>query len=87
MLFTTPSQYLVLLLMLVVGWLFGFASHSGGRKWKRAYREEQAARTEERRTLEARNADLTAERDSARAAANARPAAASAARPADPPRT
>lgn len=68
MIFSTPTQFAVLALMLVIGWLFGFASHPGGKKWKRAYREEQTARTREVaerdatiRDLEARNAALTAD--------------------------
>ena len=72
MLFTTPTQFAVLLLMLVIGWLFGFASHPGGRKWKAAYRDERAARTKDvaerdarLRDLEASNAALIAERDRA----------------------
>ena len=85
MLFTTTSQYAVLLLMLIVGWLFGFASHPGGRKWKQAYRDEQEARAEERAALEVRHAEQLAERDRVRAE-RVSPAASSA-RPAfDPPR-
>lgn len=41
MLFQTPTQFAVLLLLLVVGWLFGLASHPRGRKWRRAYDEER----------------------------------------------
>lgn len=70
MLFTNITQFAVLLLMLVIGWLFGFASHPGAKKWKRAYREEQAARTREVaerdatiRDLETRNTALTRERE------------------------
>ena len=66
MLFTTPTQFAVLLLLLVIGWLFGFASHPGGKKWKQAYRDEQAARRQDLaerderiRALEVRNADLS----------------------------
>lgn len=69
MLFTNSTQFAVLALMLVIGWLFGFASHPGGKKWKQAFRDEQAARKREVaerdatiRDLEARNASLTAER-------------------------
>lgn len=76
MLFTTPTQFAVLLLMLIVGWLFGFASHPGGKKWKRAYRAEQAARAQDLaerdervRALEVRNAELVAAQGNASGAA------------------
>lgn len=75
MLFTTPTQFAVLLLLLVIGWLFGLASHPGGRKWKQSYRDEQAARASDLaerdvriKQLEVRNAELVAERDRLRTA-------------------
>ena len=34
MLFSTPTQYAVLALLFVGGWLLGLASHPGGRKWR-----------------------------------------------------
>lgn len=40
MLFSTTSQFVVLALLLIIGWLFGFVSHPGGEKWKRRYQEE-----------------------------------------------
>lgn len=70
MIFTTTTQFAVLILMLIIGWLFGLASHPGGKKWKQSYRDEQAARAKdvaERdariKELEASNATLAAERD------------------------
>jgi predicted flap endonuclease-1-like 5' DNA nuclease len=39
----TTNQWIILGLVLVLGWLLGLASRSGGGKWKRAYREEQDA--------------------------------------------
>lgn len=73
MLFTNSTQFAVLALMLVIGWLFGFASHPGGKKWKQAFRDEQAARKREVaerdatiRELETRNAALTTETAKAR---------------------
>lgn len=87
MIFSTPTQFAVLALMLVIGWLFGFASHPGGKKWKQAYREEQAARTREVaerdaaiRDLEARNAALT--KDGAKIAPDRQAAAATPVAPA-----
>ena len=43
MLFQTPTQFAVLALVLLAGWLFGLASSSGGKKWKQRYRDEEAA--------------------------------------------
>lgn len=72
MLFHTPTQYLVLVLCLVAGWLFGLASSSGGRKWRerhhaeeiehRRYRDETVAELKARDT---RIRELEAERDRA----------------------
>lgn len=39
MLFTTPTEWTALGLTLVAGWLFGLASSSGGKKWKRQLEE------------------------------------------------
>jgi len=77
MLFTNPTQIIVLALVLVVGFLFGLASHPGGKKWKRLYQEEKAtharnrdlaetkARADSKRitALERANADLAREHD------------------------
>lgn len=40
MLFTDLNQYIVLGALLVIGWLFGFASHPGGKKWRARYEQE-----------------------------------------------
>jgi predicted flap endonuclease-1-like 5' DNA nuclease len=40
----TLNQWAILALVLLLGWLLGLASRSGGGKWKRAYRDELAAR-------------------------------------------
>jgi predicted flap endonuclease-1-like 5' DNA nuclease len=76
MLFHTPTQYLVLVLCLVAGWLFGLASSSGGRKWRerhhaeeiehRGYRDETVAELKARDT---RIRELEADRDRALRAA------------------
>ena len=86
MLFQTPTQYAVLVLLLVAGWFFGLASHPGGRKWRTRYEEERDAhvayrtdadtrlKTADERIaeLERRNAELERE---LRAANGAIPAA------------
>ncbi|MEP9401756.1 hypothetical protein [Sphingomonas sp. VNH70] len=70
MLFQTPTQFAVLALLLLGGWLLGLASSSGGRKWKQRFRDEEAAHKAYRaevaadlKTREARVAELEAERD------------------------
>ena len=68
MLFSTPTQFAVLALCLVAGWLFGLASHPGGRKWKERYRAEVAEHKTSREGLTTRDArirELERERDEA----------------------
>lgn len=60
MLFTTPTQYAALAVALIAGWLFGLASHPGGRRWKQRYAEEREAHALARKDADAR---LAAERD------------------------
>jgi len=52
MLFSTPTQFAVLALLFVAGWLFGLASHPGGRKWKERYAAERDAHAANRRAAE-----------------------------------
>ena len=40
----TANQWAILFLVLVLGWLLGMMSRSGGRKWRRATRDERRAR-------------------------------------------
>ncbi len=47
------NEWVILFLVLVLGWLLGFVSRSGGTKWRRAYEAERDARIEERRDQEA----------------------------------
>ncbi|PTW46430.1 hypothetical protein C8J25_105211 [Sphingomonas faeni] len=42
-LFSTPTQFAALALIFVAGWLFGLASHPGGKKWKARYHAERDA--------------------------------------------
>lgn len=75
MLFTTPTQFAVLVLALVAGWLLGLASHPGGGKWKQRYAAEREAHAAHRREVEARltaaearNAELEREHERLRTA-------------------
>lgn len=70
MLFQTPTQFAVLALVLLAGWLFGLASSSGGKKWKQRYRDEEAAHKAYRaevaadlKTRDERLREIEAERD------------------------
>ncbi len=66
MLFSTPTQFAVLALALVAGWLLGLASHPGGRKWKDRYAAEREAHATARKEADARVAEAdrrTAEAD------------------------
>lgn len=59
----TTNQWVVVFLVLLLGWLLGLISRSGGAKWRRAYEAERDARVEEQRNtaaeLEAANARIT----------------------------
>lgn len=54
MLFSTPTQYAVLALLFVGGWLLGLASHPGGRKWRERYTAERDAHATVRKEHDAR---------------------------------
>jgi hypothetical protein len=54
MLFTTPTQWLALAVALIAGWLFGLASHPGGRKWKQRYADERDVHGRNRKDYDAR---------------------------------
>ena len=99
MLSFTITQWAILALVFVAGWLIGLASHPGGRKWRERYATEREAHAVARRDADARIAANDAkyrelERDHARLAAAApvtaatvapRPLASSVARPAYAP--
>jgi len=59
MLFTTTTQYVALAVALIAGWLFGLASHPGGKKWKQRYADERAVHAANRRDYDARLAELS----------------------------
>lgn len=50
----TTNQWIIIGLVLVLGWLLGLASRSGGGRWKRAYHEERDAHAAYRRESDAR---------------------------------
>ena len=54
MLFTSATQFAVLALCLVAGWIFGLASTSGGRRWRDKHRAEEAEYAAYRKDAEAR---------------------------------
>ena len=43
----TLEQWAIIFLVLLLGWLIGFVSRSGGAKWRRAYDAERDARAQE----------------------------------------
>ncbi len=63
MIFQTPTQFAILALCLIAGWIFGLASHPGGRKAKARLREIEAEHAAYRKDAEARVAAAEAERD------------------------
>ena len=70
-LFSTPTQFAVLGLLFIAGWLFGLASHPGGRKWKARYLAERDAHAVGRKDADLRAAAaekraVEAERENAR---------------------
>ena len=52
----TTNQWAILVLVLILGWLLGLASRSGGRKWRRAYEQERTDHAQTRQALDARAA-------------------------------
>ncbi|MCP8892580.1 hypothetical protein [Sphingomonas faeni] len=82
-LFSTPTQFAALALVFVAGWLFGLASHPGGKKWKARYLAERDAHASVKKDGDVRAAAaekraVEAERENARLvkAAEAAPVAA-----------
>ena len=51
----TVNQWAILALVLILGWVFGMLSRSGGGKWRRAYDEERSARLASEARIEAAN--------------------------------
>ncbi len=96
----TATQFAILGLVLVAGWLLGLASHPGGRKWRERYASERDAHAAARKDADARVAaektrrtELERENDRLRSAApvtaqtiapRTAPRAVAAARPAYP---
>jgi predicted flap endonuclease-1-like 5' DNA nuclease len=62
----TTNQWIILALVLVLGWFLGLLTLSGGRKWKKAFHQERAARItadNEVDRLSIRLTELEGERD------------------------
>ena len=72
MLFSTPSQFAVLALVLVAGWFLGLASASGGRKWRERYTAERDAHAAYRKDADARVVDARREAEARAAEADRR---------------
>ncbi|USI72268.1 hypothetical protein [Sphingomonas morindae] len=79
----TANQWAILVLVLVLGWLLGLVSRSGGGRWRRQYEIERAARVDaesrltaaERRAVELERRPAVAPVAAAPVAATAAPAA------------
>ena len=63
----TTNQWAILFLVLLLGWLLGLISRSGGAKWRRAFEAERDARIDDQAALETANARI-AELEAARPA-------------------
>jgi hypothetical protein len=72
MLFTTTTQWVALAVALVAGWLFGLASHPGGRKWKERYATEREAHAATRKDYDGQIAQARKDHDTRLAESNAR---------------
>jgi predicted flap endonuclease-1-like 5' DNA nuclease len=55
----TANQWAILALVLILGWLLGMLSRSGGARWRRSYEEERALRQQTESRLSAANARNT----------------------------
>jgi predicted flap endonuclease-1-like 5' DNA nuclease len=54
----TANQWAILALVLILGWLLGLLSRSGGTRWRRSYEEERALRQQTESRLSAANARI-----------------------------
>lgn len=68
----TVTQWAILALVFVAGWLLGLASHAGGRKWRERYAAERDAHAAYRTDAEARVVAARSDADTRVAAAEAR---------------
>jgi hypothetical protein len=68
----TTTQWAILALVLVAGWLLGLASHSGGRKWRERYTAERDAHAAYRRDADTKVAEAKREADARAAEADRR---------------
>ena len=63
--FVTATQWVALLLTLIAGWCFGYASSSSGRRWRERYLDAERDREQRIRELEEENTRLRHELDRA----------------------
>lgn len=63
MIFETPTQFAILALCLIAGWIFGLASAPGGKKAKARLAEVEAEHAAYKKDAEARIKAAEAERD------------------------
>lgn len=63
MLFSTPTQFAVLALCLIAGWIFGLATHPGGKRAKERLRTTEAEYAAYKKDAEARIKAAEADRD------------------------
>jgi hypothetical protein len=50
----TVTQWVIIALVFVAGWLLGLASHGGGRKWRDRYAAEREAHAQTRKAADQR---------------------------------
>lgn len=67
----TVTQWAIVALVFVAGWLLGLASHSGGRKWRERYAAEREAHAAARRDADTRVAAVETQHREAEARATA----------------
>ena len=55
----TANQWAILALVLILGWLIGLLSRSGGARWRRSYEDERVSRQNAESRLSAANGRIT----------------------------
>jgi hypothetical protein len=62
----TPNEWVILALVLLLGWVLGLMSRSGGRRWRRDLAAEREAHAATRRDYDARLAEAERRHDTVR---------------------